>query len=156
MWANSAVFRAYLIDCILPSEQVRNTWANPRTRMLLALFSGAVTPNMTVPRAETLYGAGEWTTGRELTSEPMWPAGGVPWGMTQISAGDAIGLNPFNQELDPQPAPVTMAGINGDLMYDSVTGQGLAFHYWGGPVNITDGALTITWDTVWAIRLNTP
>ena len=46
-------------------------------------------------------------------------------------------------------APVTLTGAVGTLMYDtggSVLGMGVCYNHWaGGPWDVTNGMLTITW-----------
>jgi hypothetical protein len=145
-WAGSAVFRAYVIDCINPHPQVRNTWAAAGARFYLALFGSNVFPNESVPRADSFYGAGTWTPGNQAGAAG-WPAAGVAGLMTQVydPATGKGGLVPPPGTGPQAPGPVSVDFTGGDLLYDRTTGQGLAFHDWGGRVVVTAGSVTVTW-----------
>jgi hypothetical protein len=107
-----------------------------------------VTPTGSAALPWPRYGAGCWAAG-EVTSLPNWPAGGrlVPNVQVDFAAGlfAAAGVTG-----DPvtTPGPVTMTPW-GDMLYDQANliqpGLSFCYHYFGGPVAVLDGLLTITW-----------
>lgn len=146
-WRSSAVFVAYAAAVMLPANVVRNTWrgANPEF-FNFALYDQTVTPDRMAPLDQTLYGSGVWAAG-EL-SGPGWDPGGHEPPAIQV-VGAANGDRGLNV-LALTRTGVTLAGINGDMMYYSpaaggAAGRGMAFHDFGGLVDVTNGELTIGW-----------
>jgi hypothetical protein len=165
-WQGSAVFAAYAADVITPSPAARDTWAaGGMNRYRLALFNGQITPDRAAPRDETLYGWGQWLVAGEVTSAALWPAGGVdpvvvPMHLPTVpgrgaSGGVALGC-PAGIIRGPG---LTLLQMAGSLLYHSSalggTGQGLCYHYFGGPVDVRAGIMSVTWlDITGVLEIN--
>jgi hypothetical protein len=98
-----------------------------------------------------------WNTG-ELTSPPGWPAGGVPVpNLTAVTAGDQVTIT-GGDVISPGPCTFTPSG---DMLFDAQSSlpnprMSLCFHWWGGPVPVGGGALTIRWAAAGIAALTTP
>jgi len=149
-WTNSKIFRQFIADAVAKTASFSCNW-NSTDVFKAALFPTGTTPDATVSAANSAYNAGVWTSGTELT-DTNWPAGGravtgTGSGGGYASSGTTI---TFDGADTSGAGNVTLAGVFGDLLYDTVasvvTNQGAAFHYFGGSQGVTAGTFTIVWN----------
>jgi hypothetical protein len=146
-WSGSAVFAAYIQRAILNDPAVAGSWgggdAATGARFFCALFDATATPDAYAADAATFYGQGAWAGGEQTGG--AWPAGGIAANLTAgtiMSSAGAAALHHPSLSL----GNVTVHGVCGDLVYDQDTGRGLGFHDFGGPVDVDNGTLIMTWD----------
>jgi hypothetical protein len=120
--------------------------------MACAVYDNTITP--TGSTATAGYGSGAFAAG-ELVSPPGWPAGGRP---CPLSVAEAAG---FGLGLAGGPVvsagPVSMTPY-GSMIYDTLDDAlsrrlALCFHYFGGPVPVNRGQLTIAWNAAGGVAI---
>jgi hypothetical protein len=150
-WANSKVFRAWISDQLSGTITVGKM--NNTDVYKAALFGATPTPDNTVTAALSAYTAGQWIVGSEIT-DANWPAGGQTVAGTGSGGGftSATNLITFDGTDTAGSGNVTVAGVNGDLLYDftlatPVAKQGCAYHYFGGAQQVTAGTFCVDAET---------
>jgi hypothetical protein len=175
-WTESAIFRAWMTAALAPDAAFEGKWDPGEfdnvagDGYMVALYNTGTTPDKSVAAAQSAYPVGQWVVGNEVTDSTVgaigagWPAGGVPLaGPTYTDDGPMI-ANP-NPPPAIQVAPIVFAGddtvngpagtvtlvdVSGDLLYWTGTGvaanQGAAFHWFGGPNQVSAGTFTIIWN----------
>lgn len=153
-WSDSRVFRAFVYDVM---TQTAAFDLNSHT-IKAALFNDTITPNNNSASASTAYNTGVWLTGAEQISSTQWPAGGVSIGSPAMSQSVAdtvyfFGNNPASS------AGATLSNVYGTLVYDDtlttpVANQGVCFNYLGGNNSVTNGVLTIVWNSSGIFRVS--
>lgn len=150
-WANSKVFRQWVADSLAPTASFVGKW-NSTDVFKAALFGTTPTPDNTVTAALSAYTAGQWIVGSEIT-DANWPAGGQTVAGTGSAGGftSTSNLITFDGTDTAGSGNVSVAGVYGDLLYDftlatPVAKQGAAYHYFGGPQQVTAGTFTIIWN----------
>jgi hypothetical protein len=148
-WGGSAVFAAFTAAAAVPDERMRGGFAPEVVGgVRFALFDSSVTPDRTAAAVATRYGFGTWLPGREVSHPPSgWNAGGGGT-LMQFIGGNPDGRAGLQSSgLGPRGGTV-LADLCGDLMYFAVGAaapQGIAFHDYGGSVDVNGGTLGITW-----------
>jgi hypothetical protein len=151
-WTNSRIFRQHLSDHLGAVYTAR--W-NSADVWKAALYGAGITPDATVATTVlTAYNgaASQWVTGGEIT-DTNWAAGGRTITGTGSGGGfsSATSLVTFDGADTAGGGNVTLANVNGDLVYDStvstpVQSPGGAFHYYGGNQSVTAGTFTVQWN----------
>jgi hypothetical protein len=153
-WTASAVFRQTLADALGPTASFAMKWAGTDVYKA-ALYGTTPTPDKTVAAALSAYNAGssQWVTANEITDATNWTAGGRTITGTGSGGGfsSTSGTITFDGADTAGGGNVTLAGVFGDLVYDStvttpVANQGLAYHFYGGSQGVTAGTFTIIWN----------
>ena len=124
----------------------------------VAVFDNTVTPDSDY-RTVAWQGCPAccWNTG-ELTSPPGWPAGGVTVpNVTVTTPGDQV-IVTADDVISPGDCTFTPSG---DMLFDAQSTNpnprmSLCFHWWGGPVPVSGGTLTILWSPAGIAELTTP
>jgi hypothetical protein len=158
VWTASGWAGSWFYYGLMQTPRQDHTLNDP---MKVALYNNTVTP---VPAANANYGYGStiFPPAAEVSDDPGWPPGGpVAGGVTVTVTGERIAVTADDVRT---ATPATLAGIHGSMIYDSVNlGPGdnpdnpglvgqlartsLAFHWFGGRVDVTGGQLFLLWGT---------
>ncbi len=149
--ANSAIFKAYVADC-LTGTLAANAHISSGGTWQACLFTDTGTPDNRVASANTAYNAGAWASGNEVSSG-IWPAKGRPlvWGSaTRWTSGTGDDYSTFDADDTAGTGSGTVSGAFGDFIFDDalatgVTDQGLCYHSFGGSKGVSGGTFTIQW-----------
>lgn len=153
-WTESSIFRAHLSASLEGTAPQAGRW-NSGDTFMAALFDQTVTPNKTVAPPATAYGGGVWGAGG-VFDPAGWPAAGLPILNTGSGGGfsSAADVVIFDGDDTPSTGLVTLADVHGDLVYNSTAGDlGAAYHWFGGPQQVTNGTFTIIWSTDGIMRV---
>jgi hypothetical protein len=148
-WDGSAVFAAFTQASAVPDEQVRGAFAATVVGgCRFALFGSQVTPDRTAAANLTGYGQGTWTAAREVSHPPSgWAVGGGGTIMSFLGGNPDGRAGLQSNGLGPRGGTI-LADLCGDLFYLATSlaaPQGIAFHDYGGSIDVNSGTLTITW-----------
>jgi hypothetical protein len=176
--AGSSIFRAWMEFALTSDPTWNGGWGtvagpNPDGRFKVAIYDDTPDPDKSVLAAAACYNAGEWLTANEVPdtggTDDNWPPGGVDLvGVTIVRgqgyANPALPSGPAelfpltllatNTTNDSNGAgTVTLDNVVGDLLYQAdpptvPVGMGAAFHWFGGPNQVTAGTFTIIWHTL--------
>lgn len=116
----------------------------------IALFDNDITPDATATctLANTAYAAGQWVSaGNEVYDATEWPVTGQALG--SVTSGIATSVWTFDAADEVSDGTsATLANVYGCLVYDDTTSDyGLCFLYFGGINSVTDGSLTVAFNT---------
>lgn len=145
---SSAVFQEW-IKTILTASATSYTGLDSDT-VNVALYGNSGTPNKNDTLANTGYGAGQWTSGNQVTST-NWAAAGRPLVSAAVTA--TSGTIKFDADDTASDGSVTLSNVYGCLVYDdtisggSVADQGVCFNYFGGAQSVSSGTFTVVWNT---------
>jgi hypothetical protein len=172
----SSIFRAWMEFALTGDQNWGGSWgtvAGPNAdRFRVAIFDDTPTPAKEVLAAAACYNQGEWDTGEVDDTggtDDNWPNGGVvlagvrvvrgigyanpalPSGPAELFPLTMFANNTTNN--DDGAGTVTLDNVHGDLVYQfdpptAPVGLGAAFHYFGGPNQVTAGTFTIIWHTL--------
>ena len=155
-WTESSIFRAHLSAALEPETGPGiPQWGGVAQAYKVALFDlSAVgvptTPDKTVARAATAYNGGVWIPANEVVDSAgtEWPATGLPltWALaTRFTSAGADVI--FDADDTASTGLVTLANVHGDLVYNDAMADkaGAAYHWFGGPQQVTSGTFTIIW-----------
>jgi len=142
-WSASGAFRQTFIDDWLTTIVLNLDLETHK----VALFDNTVTPDFDATAANTAYGAGTWTTGKEMVGTG-YTAGGALLTSTTVT-GVAGGIAMWDAA-DTAWTTATFTGAYGALIYaDALTtpvaDQGIMAVYFGGAYSVTAGTFTIQW-----------
>lgn len=149
---SSKIFRQWIADSLAPTASFVGKW-NGTDVYKCALFGNTGTPDNTVTAALSAFNAGQWITGNEVTDATNWVSGGRAVTGTGSGGGytSSTNLITFDGADTAGGGNVTLAGVYGDLLYDStvvtpVANQGAAYHSYGGVQQVTAGTFTVIWN----------
>ena len=147
-WSASKIFMAFLEDVF---ENTTAMDLNSDT-FKVALYDNDITPDQTVASANTAYNAGQWTaSGNEVSDTTEWPATGQALGsVTSAFSSNVYTFDAADEVSDGTSA--TLAAVFGCLIYDDtittpVADQGVCYLYFGGTNSVTDGTLTVVFNS---------
>ena len=155
-WSASAVFRQYTADALAPTASF-TPHLSAGGSWKAALYGATPTPDNTVAAALAAFNAGQWITGNEIT-DPNWPTGGLPLAYSSATRWASSGaVATFDSDDTAGAGNVTIAGVQGDLVYDDalttpVAKQALGYHWYGGAQQVTAGTFTVIWNALGVIR----
>lgn len=151
-WTGSKIFRQFLADILTqtaPFDLDTHT-------ITIALFDGTIVPAQDVIATAAAYGGGVWSATGGQTGTPQvyhtgqWAQGGVNITSPTVDVGTAATVK-FTTATNPvSGTAATMSNINGVLCYDNtlsanpVTDQAICYNYFGAPVAVSAGKLTVT------------
>jgi len=156
-WSGSQIFAAFVANPMLGVTGASGAGLPTGYQGLVAdtvncaLYAGTITPDATVAVGSTGYNTGQWVTGGEITGASEWVAGGraVPATKTISQSSNVVTFKTTTNLVGA--ATVTMAGINGCLVYDNsitagtVAKQGVCFLWFGGAQSVTAGTFSVNW-----------
>lgn len=121
----------------------------------VSLFNNTTAPDRTVSLANSLYTAGVWITGNEVTDVTNWVAGGRPLAGKTWALDTGTTSLCFHATNLAGGGNVTIANAYGCLVHDDTLTstylkQGICYNYFGGPQGVTAGTFTVIWATVGA------
>ena len=152
--ANSRIFRQWISDSLGPTASFVGKW-NSTDVFKCALYGNTGTPDNTVSAILSAYNgaASQWVVANEIVDATNWVAGGRTVAGTGSGGGftSTSNLITFDGTDTAGGGNVTLAGVYGDLLYDStlatpVANQGAAYHSYGGPQQVTAGTFTVIWN----------
>ena len=166
-WSESGVFAQTLLDLL---QNVANNNASILTPTYkFALYTNDITPDSSVAANVTAPGTGVWATIDEVANTSgtgNWPAGGVTITTpahrvdttgTGFGSGvryqfDADNITTTSVTTEDNAGSGAPAAAHGGLLYGDtwttpVADQGLAFIYFGGAYQSTNGTFNVTWGT---------
>jgi hypothetical protein len=150
-WTDSRAFREWIRGPMMQASGTGYTGLDSDT-LKAALFDNTVTPDRDAAVADTGYGAGTWTTAREITGGANWAAGGRILASKTFTNPEP-GVVMFDAADLSAGGTLTLSDAYGCLIYDdSITGgtvadQGVAYLYFGGPQSVVSGSFTIVWSS---------
>jgi hypothetical protein len=155
-WTDSRAFRSWISGPMMQASGTGYTGLDSDT-LKGALFDNTVTPDRDAVVADTGYGAGTWTAGREISGGTNWPVGGrTLTGKTFTTPSPGVVM--FDAADLAAGGTLTLSDAYGCLVYDdSITGgtvadQGVAFFYFGGPQPVVSGSFTVVWSSSGLLR----
>lgn len=147
-WTNSKVFRQWLAD-IVNNDTAMDYLADT---VKLALYGNTITPDNDVTAANSAYNTGQWVIGGEISDAAEWAAGGVTLGSktTSVAVADTVTIDAADAA---SGSSATLLSVFGGLVYDDtiatpVAKQGFCYLYFGGTQSITDGTMTIVFNSL--------
>lgn len=145
-WAGGKIFRAFVADMGDNTTPFDLGTDVPK----VALYTNAITPDNDVTAANSCYNVGQWATANEVWQAVQWPQGGVALSGTNWNSGTAD-LVFYDATDTSSGTAATLANVFGCLVYDdtiaSPADQGLSYNYFGGTQTVTNGQMTVVWNT---------
>lgn len=146
-WSNSKIGRQTIADLLANTTAM--AWDDDTIKF--ALYNNSITPDNDVTAANFAYNAGQWATANEVADGAEWPAGGVTLGSKTIDVGTADTVKVDAADA-ASGSSATLANVHGGLAYsDSITtpvaDQAWCYLYFGGAQSVTDGVMTIVFNT---------
>jgi hypothetical protein len=158
-WTDSRVFRTWISGPMMQASGTGYTGLDSDA-VKVALFNDLVTPDRDAVVSDTGYGTGTWTTGREVSGGSNWPAGGRALASKTFTSPES-GEVMFDAADLSAAGTLTLSDAYGCLLYDdsitggTVTDQGVAYLYFGGPQSVVSGSFTVVWSSSGIVRFAT-
>ena len=147
-WSNSRWFIFAIRDALTNTAAIDLTLDTHKA----ALYDNDITPDQDVTAANSAYNVDQWAiAGNEVSDGTEWDAGGEPITGTDLDDDDVTGTIEWDATNTPSGGTsATLAAVFGCLNYaealaSPVANQGLAFSYFGGTNDVTNGTFTIIW-----------
>lgn len=154
-WTNSKVFRAWLGDSVTRAT----AYALGTDTLNAALYNNTTTPDQNVASGVlTGYNgtSSQWVVANEVSQSVQWPAGGVAMTSVVVNTGTS-GVVFMSAANTASGSAATLANVYGALVYDNTltNKNGVSFNYLGGANSVTNGTLTVVWNSngVWRATL---
>lgn len=146
-WTNSKIFRQWIAD-IVNNDTAMDYLADT---VKIALYGNGITPDNDVTAANSAFNVGQWVTGGEIFDAAEWPTGGQTLGSktTSVAVADLVTIDAADTA---SGSSATLISVFGGLVYDDtiatpVSKQGFCYLYFGGTQSITDGTMTVVYNT---------
>lgn len=163
-WSASALFREFLenpgIRGITGATAPSGNSASGITAdtIKVSLFDSTRTPDQGVANASAGYGVGVWAAGG--VSHANWPATGQTLVNDAFTSTDATTFIMYDADDLAGAGTLTLADVNGCLVYDDTTtagstlaDQGVCYNWFGGAQSVTAGTFTIVWHANGVFRI---
>lgn len=147
--AGSDIFRAFVADVLTVTNTTGFTGLDSDT-IKVALYNNTTAPDQNVAAASSAYNTGVWVVANEVSQVGQWAvAGQTLAGQTVDAATNGVVF--FDGTDTASGAAATLANVFGCLVYDdtvtATADRGICYNYFGGSQSVTNGTLTLVWNT---------